>query len=80
MLKSIYEKELMAMCLEIQKLKHYLVGRHFIVQNDQQSFRQVILQHDINMEYQKWVRKLLGFDFEVQYKLGASDHGADALS
>lgn len=37
--KSIYEKELMAMCLAIQKWRHYLLGRHSSVRTNQQSFR-----------------------------------------
>lgn len=37
--KSVYEKELIAICLAIHKWKHYLLGRHFIVRSDQQSLR-----------------------------------------
>lgn len=78
--KSIYEKELMAMCLVVQKWKHYLLGRHFIICTDQQSLRFIMQQREVGSEYQKWVSKLTGFDFEIQYKPGASNRVADALS
>ena len=32
------------------------------------------------MEYQKWVTKLMGYDFEIQYRSGASNRVANALS
>ena len=31
-------------------------------------------------DYQKWMAKLLGYDSEIQYKLGASNEVADTLS
>lgn len=37
--KSVYEKELIAICLAVLKLKPYLIGRHFVVRFDQQSLR-----------------------------------------
>lgn len=76
----MYEKELIAICLAVHKWKHYLLGRHFIVIYDQQSLRFLSKQRDINPDYQKWVTKLLGFDFEIQFKPGASNRVADALS
>lgn len=79
-LKSIYEKELMAICLAIQKWRYYLLGRHFVVRTDHKSLKHLMLQREISTDYQKWVQKLLGFDFEVQYRPGASNLAADALS
>lgn len=78
--KSIYEKELMAICLAVQKWKHYLLGRRFVIRTDQQSLRFITQQREIGADYQKWVRKLIGFDFEIQYKPGVSNRVADALS
>lgn len=41
-LKSIYEKELMAICLSVQKWRHYLLGRYFVVKTNQYSLRYIM--------------------------------------
>lgn len=78
--RSIYEKELMAICLAVEKWKHYLLGRHFVIRTDQQSLRYITQQREIGADYQKWVRKLIGFDFDIQYKPETANRVADALS
>lgn len=79
-MKSIYENELISICYAVLKWRPYLLGRHFIVRSDQQSLRFLTQQREVNTDYQKWVTKLLGFDFEIQYKAGTTNRVADALS
>jgi hypothetical protein len=78
--KSAYEKELMALGLAIQHWRPYLLGRKFVVSTDQKSLKQLLQQRITTVEQQNWSAKLLGYDFEVVYKQGKLNRGADALS
>ncbi|MCH90591.1 RNA-directed DNA polymerase (Reverse transcriptase), partial [Trifolium medium] len=78
--KSAYEKELMAVVLAIQHWRPYLIGRKFIVSTDQKSLKQLLQQRMVTADQQNWAAKLLGYDFEIVYKPGKLNRGADALS
>ncbi|KAL0561485.1 hypothetical protein IC582_001913 [Cucumis melo] len=78
--RPVYERELMAVVLSVQRWRPYLLGAKFIVKTDQKSLNFLLKQRVIQPQYQKWLSKLLGYSFEVVYKPGLENKAADALS
>ena len=54
-------------------------GRHFKVKTDHDSLKYLLEQRLSTKEQQKWVTKMLGYDFEIIYKKGKQNVVADAL-
>jgi len=77
---SMYEKELLALVMVVRKWMHYLSGQTFVVRTDQQALKYLLKQRIGTPAQQKWVFKLLGYDFTVEYKRGRENKAADALS
>ncbi|KAL0545305.1 hypothetical protein IC582_015183 [Cucumis melo] len=78
--RPVYERELMAVVLSIQRWRPYLLRAKFVVKTDQKSLKFLLEQRVIQPQYQKWLSKLLGYSFEVVYKPGLENKAADALS
>lgn len=77
---STYEKELLAIVMATQKWHYYLQGSHFIIRTDHQSLKFLLEQRLSTMLQQKWLAKLMGFNYEICYKKGQENVVADALS
>jgi hypothetical protein len=71
---------MMAILHALKKWHPYLIGRHFKVKIDHDSLKYFLEQRLSLEEQQKWVNKMLGYDFEIIYKKMKQNVVADALS
>ncbi|KAJ0575909.1 putative nucleotidyltransferase, Ribonuclease H [Helianthus annuus] len=77
---STYTKELYAITESVRKWRQYLLGRRFRIYTDHHSLKHILTQTIHTPEQQKWITKLLGYDFELHCKPGKENTVADALS
>ncbi|GKC50052.1 ty3-gypsy retrotransposon protein, partial [Tanacetum coccineum] len=77
---ATYQKELFAIVEAVYKWRQYLLGRRFTIRTDHKSIKELMQQVVQTLLQQKYVRKLMGFDFSIEYKTGSANRAADALS
>jgi hypothetical protein len=77
---AAYECELIGLVQAVCNWRSYLWGRRFLVKTDHYSLKYLLDQRLATIPQHHWVGKLLGFDFTVEYKAGAANVVADALS
>ena len=77
---STYAKEMLAIVEAIRLWRPYLLGKKFFILTDQRSLKYFLEQRVSTPEQQKWVVKLMGYDYEIIYRPGHENSAADALS
>jgi hypothetical protein len=77
---SVYIKELHDITEAVLKWRQYLLGHFFVIRTDHKSIRELLQQVIQTPDQQIYIRKLLGFQFRIEYKPGNSNKVADALS
>ena len=74
---SAYVRELSAV---VESVKKWLLGTHFIIRTDHRSLKEILTQVIQTPEQQKYLSKLMGYDYTITYKPGCDNAVADALS
>jgi hypothetical protein len=77
---AAYERELIGLVQAVRHWRPYLWGRCFVVKTDHYSLKYLLDQRLATIPQHHWVGKLLGFDFTVECRSGATNIVADALS
>lgn len=77
---SAYKKELYAIPEAIKKWRQYLLGNQFRIFSYQQSLNLLLNQTIQTPAQQKYLRKLIGYNYQIFYKPGHSNVVVDALS
>ncbi|XP_043714700.1 uncharacterized protein LOC122663059 [Telopea speciosissima] len=77
---SAYVRELYALPQAVQKWRHYLLGRHFLIKTDHRSLKHLLTQVIPTPEQHLFLSKLLGYSYTIIYKPGKENVVADSLS
>ena len=77
---STYAKEMLAVIKAVRTWRPYLLGQWFVIQTDQRSLKYLLEQKIATPDQQQWMVKLMGYDYEIQYRPGKENAAADALS
>lgn len=78
--QSAYVRELYAVTEVVGKFWHYLIGHKFIIKTDQEALKHLYQQTIQTPKQQRWLPKLLGYDFSIEYKPGKENISTNALA
>jgi hypothetical protein len=77
---SIYEKEFLALLMAVERWRPYLQRNEFVIKTDHHSLTYLEEQHLQTPMQRKVMARLMGLQFKIQYRKGAENAAADALS
>ena len=65
---SAYVRELHALVEAVRKWRKYLLGSYFFIKIDHGSLKELLTQVIQTPEQQKYLSKLMGYDYSTVYK------------
>ena len=69
----------MAILHVVHTWRRYILGRHFQIKTNHLSLKYFLDQRLSSLEQNKWLAKMLGYDYEIIYKKGKYKIVVDAL-
>ena len=70
----------MALVIVVERWRHYLEGGQFIIKTDHESLKFLLLQKLHTHLQRKGMAKLMGMDYNIQYRKGREKVVTNALS
>lgn len=77
---SVPEKEMIALCYSVDKLKYYLTNNEFIVETDHAALQYLMNNRFTNNRIYRWSLLLQEYQFKIRHIPGVTNITADALS
>jgi hypothetical protein len=77
---STYDKELYAIIHALNKWRHYLIPKDFVLYSDNHALQFVTQQEKLNQRHVKWVEYMQKFTFVTKHIYGTAKKVVDALS
>lgn len=77
---STYHREMYSITVAVSKWRQYILGRRFTILTDRKTLKNLTNQVIQTLEQQRWLCKLLGYDFNILYRPGSQNLASDALS
>lgn len=68
---STYVRELFAITSAVKKWRQYLLGHQFTIITDHRSLKELLTQVIQTPEQHMYLARLMGFDYQIQYRSGA---------
>ncbi|XP_062005359.1 uncharacterized protein LOC133722489 [Rosa rugosa] len=79
-LLSVYDKEMLAVMHAIDKWRPYLLGHQFNIITDHQTLKHLLDQRISTPSQHKWLAKLMGYQYTIEYRPGKLNTVPDLLS
>ncbi|MCP3662607.1 MAG: DDE-type integrase/transposase/recombinase [Gammaproteobacteria bacterium] len=77
---SATEKECLAVIYGLKQYRHYVLGRHCTILTDHQALRWLLRQQSPSGRLARWALSIQEYDVSIEYRPGAVNYTADALS
>jgi hypothetical protein len=69
-----------AILYAIDKWRPYLLGHSFTIVTDHQTLKHLLNQRISTPSQHKWLAKLMGYDYKIEYRAGQLNTVPDLLS